>query len=318
MTDTRPTEPPPTSARPALPIRSSFADRGGEVGLVVFWSSGFVGGHLASLADASVFLVLFWRFVLAAVLLMPFMVVATRAIPSGRQRAWFGALRKQAGIGLLAMGSYIALVVWAIDLGVPAGTTALITALQPLLTAALAGPLLGERLGLWGWAGLAIGFAGVALAVQGSLGSAPWWAYGLPFGSVLCVVVASVAAKGGSEGDDEMVPSLLVVIGVQSAATAVMMLLPTRLTGPLVPPADPLFWSAVAWFIALSTIGAYGFYWLCLRRTSATRVASLMYLTPPVTAVWAWTMFGEAITVGIVAGFVVCLAGVWLAGQRRA
>ena len=74
----------------------------------------------------------------------------------------------------------------------------------------------------------------------------------------------------------------------------------------------------MAWFIALSTIGAYGFYWLRLRRTSATWVASLMYLTPPVTAVWAWTMFGEAITVGIVAGFVVCLAGVWLAGQRRA
>ena len=214
------------------------------------------------------------------------------------------------------MGGYIALVVWAIDLGVPAGTTALITALQPMLTAAIAGPLLGERLGARGWAGLGIGFVGVAFAVQGSLGTAPWWAYTLPFGSILCVVIASVAAKGesgnGESGGAKELP-LPAIIGVQSAATAIALLIPAALAGPLLPPLDPMFWSAVGWFIALSTIGAYGFYWLCLRQTSATRVASLMYLTPPVTAVWAWAMFGEAITLRIVAGFAICLCGVWLA-----
>lgn len=293
--------------------RSALADRGSEVGLVVFWSSGFVGGSLASLADASVFLVLFWRFVLAALLLSPFVWLAWRSIAATAEPSvWRAELVRQAGIGVLAMGAYIALVIWAIDLGVPAGTTALITALQPLLTAAIAGPMLGERLGRWGWVGLAIGFVGVAFAVQGSLGSAPWWAYGLPFGSVLCVVVASVAAKGATDGPELSLP---VVIGVQSAATAVALLVPAASVGSLVPPLDPLFWSAVVWFIALSTIGAYGFYWLCLRRTSATRVASLMYLTPPVTAVWAWAMFGEAITVGIVAGFAICLLGVWLSGR---
>lgn len=271
-----------------------------------------MGGSLASLADASVFLVLFWRFVLAALLLAPFVWLAWRSIAVAERSVWHAELVRQAGIGVLAMGAYIALVVWAIDLGVPAGTTALITALQPMLTAALAGPLLGERLDRWGWVGLLIGFVGVAFAVQGSLGSAPWWAYGLPFGSVLCVVVASVAAKGAPDGRELSLP---VVLGVQSAATAVALLVPAASVGSLVPPLDPLFWSAVVWFIALSTIGAYGFYWLCLRRTSATRVASLMYLTPPVTAVWAWAMFGEAITVGIVAGFAICLLGVWLSGR---
>lgn len=290
---------------------SPFADRGASAALVVFWSSGFVGGHLASLVEASVFLVLFWRFALAALLLSPFLWLAIQRVPTSARSGWTRGLVRQAGIGVLAMGGYIAAVVWAIDLGVPAGTTALITALQPLLTAALAGPLLGERLGMWGWIGLAVGFTGVALAVQGSLGTAPPWAYALPFGAVLCVVTASIAAKN-DKGESHSLP---VIIGVQSAATAVALLIPAALAGPVVPPLDPLFWGAVAWFIALSTLGAYGFYWLCLRRMGATRTASLMYLTPPVTAVWAWAMFGETITAGIVIGFVVCLSGVVLAGR---
>jgi drug/metabolite transporter (DMT)-like permease len=270
-----------------------------------------VGGHLASLADASVFLVLFWRFALAAMLLSPFVWLAVRRVPRVGRPGWARGLARQAGIGVLAMGGYIAAVVWAIDLGVPAGTTALITALQPLLTAALAGPLLGERLGAWGWAGLGIGFAGVGMAVQGSLGTAAAWAYALPFGAVLCVVTASIAAR--NDANDRL--SLPVIIGAQSAATAVVLLIPAALAGPVAPPMEALFWGAVAWFIVLSTIGAYGLYWLCLRRMGATRTASLMYLTPPVTALWAWAMFGEAITAGIVVGFVVCLGGVALAAR---
>ena len=272
-----------------------------------------MGGHLASQADASIFLVLLWRFLVAAFLLSPFVWIAARAAAAEARPAWWRMAAGQAGIGVLAMGGYIAAVVWAIDLGVPAGTTALVTALQPLLTAALAGPLLGERMGRWGWIGLGIGFAGVALAVQGSLGTAQPWAYGLPFAAVLCVVAASIAAKG-TEGDAPM--SLPVVVGIQSAATAVALIVPARLVGPMTPPLDPVFRSAVAWFVVLSTFGAYGFYWLCLRRNGATRTVSLMYLTPPVTAAWAWAMFGETITPAMVVGFAVCLAGVTLAAAR--
>ncbi|HIP79671.1 MAG TPA: EamA/RhaT family transporter, partial [Kiloniellaceae bacterium] len=80
---------------------------------------------------------------------------------------------------------------------------------------------------------------------------------------------------------------------------------------------EPAFALAVAWFILFSTLGGYGLYWLCLRRTTATRVASLIYLTPPVTMVWAWAMFGEALTLAGIAGFALCLLGVSLAAQRR-
>ena len=106
-----------------------------EAGLVLAWSSGFIGARLA--ADTpSVFLVLFWRFVVVGALLAP---LAWRAQPGLR------SLGLQALLGTLAMFGYLALGVGAIDLGVPAGTAALISALQPLATAALVGPALGER-----------------------------------------------------------------------------------------------------------------------------------------------------------------------------
>ena len=79
----------------------------------------------------------------------------------------------------------------------------------------------------------------------------------------------------------------------------------------------------MAWFILFSTVIAYGLYWACLRRATATRVGSLIYLTPPVTMIWAWLMFAEPITLAAAAGFAICLAGVALsrpatAAPRRA
>jgi len=64
-------------------------------------------------------------------------------------------------------------------------------------------------------------------------------------------------------------------------------------------------------------LAAYGLYWACLARTSATRVSSLIYLTPPVTTIWAFLMFGEPISQGAIAGFLLCLTGVWLARNRN-
>jgi drug/metabolite transporter (DMT)-like permease len=75
----------------------------------------------------------------------------------------------------------------------------------------------------------------------------------------------------------------------------------------------PAFAVAVLWQTVFATLGAYGLYWATLARTTATRVGSLIYMTPPVTALWAFAMFGQPITAAHVAGFVVCLAGVALA-----
>ena len=129
-----------------------------EVGLVIFWSSGFIGGVLAS-ETTSIFLVLFWRFLITSLVLLPFVIPAIAC-------ASIQSLSRQALIGALAMFGYLATVLGAIDYGVPAGTAALIAALQPLATAALAGAFLNERVLNRQWLGLMVGFLGVAIAVD--------------------------------------------------------------------------------------------------------------------------------------------------------
>lgn len=274
-----------------------------EAGLVVAWSSGFIGARLAS-ESAPVFLVLFWRFLLVAVVLLPFVIVALRRGLSLRQVGLHCLL------GALAMFAFLATGIKAIDLGVAAGTAALVAALQPLATAALAGPALGEAVSRRQWLGLGLGFVGVALAVGDATTGAPLWAYGLALLGVLCLVAATLLAKRAPP-DTALLPAL----GIQSAVTALLFAPLAFVEGSLVPLPDWNFAAAVAWFIVFSTIGGYGLYWLCLRLTTASRVSSLIYLTPPVTMLWAWAMFGESLTEGAVAGFGLCLLGVWLARQ---
>lgn len=276
-----------------------------EFGLVIAWSSGFIGARLA--ADTpSVFLVLFWRFVIVSLVLAPFVVAALRDGLTMRAVAFQGLL------GVLAMFGYLALGVKAIAMGVPTGTAALISALQPLATAALAGPLLGELVRSRQWTGLLLGFVGVSVVVWGTLGSAPVLAYGLSVGATVSLVAATLIAKRVNS-PTPLIPAL----GIQSAVAAVLFTPLALMDGSLAPPTDLGFITAVVWFIVFSTIVAYGLYWVCLHRSTATRVGSLIYLTPPVTMIWGWAMFREPLRETAVIGLVICFCGVILAGVRR-
>lgn len=142
---------------PTPPFRARVATLLLETGLAVAWSSAFIGAVLAS-HTLSVFSVLLWRFVIIAVALSPFLISAWRAGLDGR---WF---LLQAVLGAIGMFACLSFGVKGIDIGVPAGTSALIAALQPLVTAALAGPLLGEKVKALQWVGLAICVADVRAA----------------------------------------------------------------------------------------------------------------------------------------------------------
>ncbi|WP_161601209.1 DMT family transporter [Rhizobium rhizogenes] len=279
-----------------------------EAGLVIAWSSGFIGARLAA-DTTSVFLVLFWRFVVVSLILVPWLLRQMRRGLPAR------SLILQSVLGAFAMFGYLALGVKAIELGVPVGTAALISALQPIVTAALAGPVLQERVNRSQRIGLGLGLAGVSLAVGGSLGGASLWAYSLSGASTLSLVIATIIAKALPD-NTPLLPSL----AMQSIVSAVLFAPLTLLNGGIFPSLGPRFIGAVAWFILFSTIGGYGLYWLCLGRSTATRVGSLIYLTPPVTMIWGWLMFSEPITMSAIIGFVVCIVGVLLmrpvSGQR--
>ncbi|GAA1457221.1 DMT family transporter [Nocardiopsis exhalans] len=271
-------------------------------GLVVMWSSGFVGAELGT-GYAPATTLLAWRFLIVGGLLVAWCL--WRGMRMGGRD-----LALHAGIGALAQAGYLYGVVAAAEAGVAAGTNALVAALQPMVAAALALPLLGERVRGRQVLGLAVGLAGVGLVVGSDLlhpGAAPWWAYALPFGAMLSLVAATLVERRTRPGGN-----LLEALAVQCGVSAVLFTALAGATGTLIPPADPGFWGAVAWVVVLSTLGGYGLYWANLARTSVARVSALLYLTPPTTLVWTWLMFGAPVGAGALAGMGVCVLAVWL------
>jgi len=279
--------------------------------LVVMWSSGFVGAALGT-RFAPPDTLLAWRYLVAAAVLLT--VLAYR-----RARLGGRAVLRQAAVGLLCQVGYLGGVVTGVGLGVAAGTAALVAALQPLLVAALAGPVLGERTGRAQRAGLLAGLAGVALVVSDDLrlGSTPLWVYLLPLGGMLALSAGTLWQRLWQRRLRAPEP-LLEALAVQTATAALVFAAEAAATGRLDPPADSGFWTAVAWTVVLSSFGGYGSYLLVLRQGGATRVSTLLYLTPPTTTLWAFWMFGEKPGALAVVGMAVCGVGVFLAlGPRR-
>ena len=222
----------------------------------------------------------------------------------------------QGVVGLLAQGVYLTGVVGAVEFGVPAGTAALIAALQPLMASALAGPVLGEHLGRLQWAGLTVGLIGVALVVGGDARvgvEAPLWAYAMPFVGMAGLVAATLVERRENLRNSGLEAPMDVVLGIQRAASALLFAALAPFWGGLEPQGGLPFWGAVAWFVVFSTFGGYGFYWLNLKLSSVARVSSLIYLTPPTTMIWAFLMFGEAVGPFAVVGLVICFGGVLVA-----
>lgn len=275
-----------------------------SAGLVVLWSSGFIGAELGT-REATIDTLLMWRFVVAVTLLGGgWLVLRGRVLPRR-------AVAEQALIGLLSQGVYLGSIVGAIGLGVPVGTTALIAALQPLLAATLAGPLLGERVSPLQWGGLGAGLAGVAIVVGDDLSAAPDTplpAFALPFAGMAGLLAASFLERRARQPVD-----LVDALPIHCLVSAVVFTVLASLSGGMTPPAEGRFWFAVTWVVVLSTVGGYGCYWLSLRTHGVTHTSALIYLTPPTTALWAYGMFGAAVTATTVAGMAVCLTAVLVA-----
>ncbi|MBR8740213.1 DMT family transporter [Nocardiopsis sp. MG754419] len=297
LTETGPQSPPRSPSRPRDLVAPLLA-----VGLVVMWSSGFVGAELGT-RYAPGTTVLAWRFLVVAVALVAWCL-------------WRGArmrrrdLALHALVGALAQAGYLYGVVAAAEHGVSAGTNALIAALQPMVATALAVPLLGETVGRRQALGLVVGLGGVGLVVGSDLlgaGTAPWWAYLLPLGGMFSQVAATLLERRTRPGGD-----LVEALAVQCSVSAALFVGLASMTGTLAPPVEPGFWVAVVWVVLLSTLGGYGLYWVNLARSGVARVSALLYLTPPTTMLWTWLMFGDPIGAGALVGLAVCLAAVWL------
>nr|WP_236571168.1 DMT family transporter [Microbacterium hydrocarbonoxydans] len=278
---------------------------------IVTWSSGFVIPAFATV-EVSPLTLLVWRFVPLCIVLL----VVTLA--SGQLKGIsMSDLRAQAIVGVFAQFGYCIAVYGAVAAGIATGTVALIDAVQPLVMAALVGPVLGLRVRGSQWAGLGIGAIGVVLVVQSQLGSsaASPLAYLLPAAAMGCLIVGTLLQRRS-----QVTGSVLATLTIHVTVTAVMLLVITIITGTLIPPASATFWLAVVLTALFPTVAAYGLYWWLLRRVGITALQALLFLIAPATSLAGGILLGEAVTLVTGAGFVLCGAGVAivLLGERRA
>ena len=269
--------------------------------LVISWSSGFVGIRYAS-ENADVMLVLFWRTLMSGLILLPFALLIGSRI-SGR------ALIQQMAFGMAMMFLYLGGFALAIGQRVPTGLVALISDLVPLAIAALSQPVLGQRLTGRQWIGTALGVAGVLIVSLDNLtvGTAPAWAYLLTAASMTVLALTTVVQKRMGTINMPIHQSLC----IQCLTAAILFAACAEWNGGLMPPLDARFGCGIAWLVLFSTFFCYGTYYVSLRLYTASQVSSVIYLSPPVTMLWGWSMFGEPLSTAMFLGLAVTLFGVW-------
>ena len=273
---------------------------------VVLWSTGFIAAKFG-LPYAPPLEFLLVRFALVASL-MTLVAFATRA-------TWPRDYRQIAHIAVAAClvhGVYLGGVFIAIAAGMPAGTSAMLVGLQPILTVFLARAWLGERISRLQWAGLVLGLIGVYFVVRHKIG------LGGDATALVAVLAALVGISIGTLYQKKHCAHVDLRSGavVQFTACALLYAAIVALTGWHPIDWTPQFFFALGWSVVVLSVGAISLlYWL-LRHGAAADVARLFYLVPPVTALMAFALFGERLDALAVAGMALIAVGVALARRR--
>ena len=277
---------------------------------VLMWATGFVVARLsAPHADPLTFLAI--RFPIAGALFATIALAIRAPWPGGRQALHAGVA------GAFLHGGYLGPVYWAVAHGMPAGVSALIVGLQPLMTAILAAWLVKEAISLRHWLGLAVGIIGVALVVW------PKLHLGLTGGitplTTAVNVLGALSISFGTVYQKRFATSLNLASGgawQYVGATLAVSFFALAMEDMRF---DGTFnaWFALAWSVLVLSLGAITLLMLLIRHGGVARVSGLIFLVPGVSALMAYVLFGETLTLVQVAGMTVC-AGAVLIVTRKA
>ena len=274
---------------------------------VLLWSTGFIVAKFAA-PHAPPLTFLLWRYAAAVLVLLPLVAISGAPWPR-TPAAWLHV----ATVGILLQATYLGGVWWAIAEGMPAGPSALIVGLQPLLTAFLAGAV-GERATVRQWAGLILGFGGVALVLSDRL-----TLQGVGLAPLLVNVLALAGITAGTLYQKQYCAGIDLRTGsvIQFGASFLVTLPFVLASGRVQVHLTAEFWLALAWSVLVLSLVAMALLLTMIRRGRATEVASLMYLTPPATALLAWVLFDEALGAAAWAGVLIAMGGVALVLHRK-
>jgi drug/metabolite transporter (DMT)-like permease len=276
---------------------------------VVLWATGFVVARLSA-PHVEPFTFLALRFPVAAACFAAIALAVKAPWPAPR------AALHAAVAGSLIHALYLAPIYWAVAHGLPAGVSALIVGLQPLLTAFMAALLVQERIGPRHWSGLIVGLAGVGLVVSPKLSFAS--STGITPVTTLATLGGAIAISLGTVYQKRFAGAQHIASGgvwQYAGASLVMMTCvfifeEGRFDGSF------NAWFALGWSVVVLSLGAISLLMMLIRRGAVAKVSSLIFLVPGVAALMAYALFGETLNLVQFAGMVVCAAAVLIVNRQ--
>ena len=266
---------------------------------VLIWSTGFIVARFG-MPYAPPMRFLWLRFLISILCFLVWVRVAKVAWPS-RRAQWFH-------IGMTGVFMHVGYLggVWAaIKAGMGSGLVALVVGMQPILTALWVSGR-GLRVTARQWSGLALGFGGLALVVSNKLGAgeANLWNLALTVMALLSITVGTLYQKHFVQACD-----------VRTANTVQLMAALLVVTPLAAMETEAMVWThelmgAMAWSVLAVTLGGSSLLFMLIQRGAATSVTSLLYLVPPTTALMAWLLFAEPVTLYTLLGMALTAWGV--------
>lgn len=275
---------------------------------VLIWSTGFIVARYG-MPHAPPMKFLAVRFALSIACFLPWILLARVAWPKNRTQ-WL-----HLGVtGVLMHAGYLGGVWAAVKAGMGSGLSSLIVGFQPVLTAIWLSSM-GGVVTRRQWAGLTLGFVGLLLVVSRKFGQgaeADWFNLALAVGALFSITVGTLYQKR------YVLPCDVRSASAVQLLAALLMALPLALLEP-----EAIAWSnemvaAMAWSVLALTLGGSSLLYMLIQRGAATSVTTLLYLVPPTTALMAWVLFDEPITLVTLLGTALTAIGVSLVVRQPA
>ena len=270
---------------------------------ILLWSSAFITTK-PIIDNSDPFAALAFRFFFVAIGFYLFIIYSNQSIFIKKKYLFNSVLS-----GILFHGLYLGGVFYSISIGMPTGLAALIVTLQPVLTNALSGPILNEKVTLKQWLGVLLGFAGAAIVLGLDIGSnIPLLGFAATLVSLIAITTSTIWQKKLSHNLPLSVSNFYQAVG----GFIFHIIIIISFSKPYIN-FTKTFLIAMSHQIFLVSFGAFTILMFLIKKNSASKTVSVFFLIPPTSAFMAWFFLNEKLTSLDFIGFLIATLGVYLA-----
>lgn len=273
---------------------------------IILWSSAFVSGQFI-VQSASPFASLTFRFFIVGICFLIFSYYLREKI-----FVKFNLAIQACITGVLFHGFYLGGVFFSYSVGLSATLSALIVGLQPVLTNILSGPILKERITFIQWIGILLGFIGTILVIGYDIGVK------IPIIGLAASLVALLGATIATIWQKKITSNLTLSVNnfYQAFAASIFLFIISVIFEVPSINFDTRFNLSMGWQIIMVSFGAYAILMYLIKTGTASKTSSLFFLVPPVTAIMAWLVLGEKLSIIDIIGLLICAFGVYIATRK--